>query len=151
MEDPHDLIDRFIRTHTSHFPRALREIQAGQKSSCWAWYILPTAPWVVRGREQGSHTNMHYSLRTDAQAKAYLSLPVTENVNLRQNYIDIVAAMRDSIQGGVKFSSMMGFLDDPKARASLRLFERIARETGDAVVRDVCLEVMLLIKENPDE
>jgi len=145
-DDPHDLISRFIRTHQSHFARALTEIKNGQKRSCWSWYLLPAAPWIVNGVESGSYTNMKYSLRTDEQAKAYLRLR-HDGVDLRRNYLDLVTAMRDSLSRGVKFSSMMGFLDDPKARASLRLFERISREVGDEELNGICREVMSMIKE----
>ena len=68
--DPHNL-KRYVETH-GYYPGALREIQQGQKSSCWMWYIFPTPPWIVNGQERGSGTNAYYSLRTDEQAKAYL-------------------------------------------------------------------------------
>lgn len=84
-EDPHDLFDRYIRTHACHFNDALSEIRNGRKSSCWMWYIFPTPPWIVNGREQGSWTNQKYSLRSDAQAEAYLKMEV-DGVNLRFVY-----------------------------------------------------------------
>jgi hypothetical protein len=69
--DPHDFIRRFIETHEEHFDIALSEIKRGKKRSCWSWFILPVAPWIVNGIERGSFTNRRYALRTDEQAKEY--------------------------------------------------------------------------------
>merc|ERR1712038_780867 len=51
--DPHNLC-RFTRTQKTHYQQAYDEIEAGRKQSCWSWYILPTAPWIVNGIERGS-------------------------------------------------------------------------------------------------
>jgi len=44
--DPYRL-NRFVNCQRSDFPRALREIKNGRKCSCWMWYVVPTAPWIV--------------------------------------------------------------------------------------------------------
>ena len=39
--DPFDLESRFVTTHTRHYATALKEIQNGQKRSCWSWHVGP--------------------------------------------------------------------------------------------------------------
>lgn len=51
-EDDDDRFDlnRFVRCQARDYDRALREIEVrGEKCSCWMWYVIPTAPWIVRG------------------------------------------------------------------------------------------------------
>merc|ERR1719284_1114419 len=69
--DPYDL-RRFTEKHRRHFEEALAEINRGHKTSCWSWYVLPTPPFVVDGRELGSATNRLYALKTDEEARAFL-------------------------------------------------------------------------------
>ena len=151
QQDPHDLHERFVSTHKSHFPSALQEIKNGRKCSCWSWYILPTAPWIVNGIERGSWTNREYSLRTDEQARAYLTLkptdPIAEGVDLRSNYLKIVTAIGDAVARGVSVRSLMGVLDDPKMRSSVKLFERISFELGDTELNKACQRTMRIIGE----
>jgi hypothetical protein len=33
---------------------ALREIRAGQKTSHWSWYCIPTPPFIINGVERGT-------------------------------------------------------------------------------------------------
>ena len=69
------------------------------------WYVFPTAPWVVRGREKGSWTNQQYALRdlppnrlrgTDA-ARAFLTFE-DPDVNLRDNYLAITLAAAEQLE-----------------------------------------------------
>ena len=47
--DPFDLESRFVTTHTRHFATALKEIQNGQKRSCWSWCVEPRSrPPLIR-------------------------------------------------------------------------------------------------------
>merc|ERR1719460_1266048 len=88
--DPYDLKRRFCETHKRDYPTALREIKRGRKSSCWSWYIFPSAPWVVNGEERGSGKNKIFALRDkppntlrgDKAARAYLRYQAS-GVNLR--------------------------------------------------------------------
>jgi uncharacterized protein (DUF1810 family) len=143
-EDPFNLHKRFIRTHLNHYSDALDEIRRGRKCSCWMWFIFPTPPWIVRGMEMGSGTNMHYALRTDEQAKAYLRFEAS-GVNLRANYIEITTVVRDQLKKGIDVVSLFGFLDAPKLRSSIAYFEKIGGEMGDEELRSLCASVMELL------
>lgn len=96
-KDKHNLYDRYVRHQRGCYNEALREIKAGQKCSCWMWYVFafiqisflvtlryvfPTPPFIVNGIERGSFMNQEYSLRTDEQALAYLEFEA-DGVNLR--------------------------------------------------------------------
>jgi len=78
------------------------------------------------------------------QIKSYLKFKC-DGVDLRQNYIDITLAIGDQLEQGVSFRRLLGVLDDPKARSSLQLFERISFEVQDKELNDACVRVMKLI------
>lgn len=65
-DDPHAL-RRFTSEQVHYHPIALAEIQQGRKSSCWAWYILPTPPFLRNGVPVGSPMNRMYELADDDQ------------------------------------------------------------------------------------
>eukprot|EP00931_Biecheleriopsis_adriatica_P111085 TRINITY_DN85427_c0_g1_i1.p1 TRINITY_DN85427_c0_g1~~TRINITY_DN85427_c0_g1_i1.p1 ORF type:complete len:201 (-),score=33.17 TRINITY_DN85427_c0_g1_i1:8-610(-) len=152
--DPYDLHRRFIFTHKADFAKALGEIRNGKKRSCWSWYIFPTAPWVVDGVERGSMTNKSYALRDhrpnqlrgDDAARAYLRTEA-EGVCLRRNYIEMMTAVAEQLEEGVPPVQLVGSLDDPKLRSSLRLFERISRNGFDAEVNSTCLRALKALEE----
>eukprot|EP00808_Paulinella_micropora_P021710 g55623.t1 len=145
--DPHGLKERFISKHKIYFSQALAEIKAGRKTSHWSWFIFPTPPFIVNGRERGSSVNRHYALRTDQQCKAYLKLPPVDGVDLRKNYIDIMTAVGQQLAAGKSLLSLVGSADDPKVRSSLRLFERIATEIEDQEVASCCRQVIHHLEE----
>lgn len=145
-EDPYDL-RRFIRCQRRDFKRALGEIRGGEKRSCWMWYVIPTAPWIVDGREKGSFTNRRYALRDGAGSssgnracEAYLKTPF-----LRNNYAKIIRAVADQLERGVSCRDLMGFLDAPKLKSSVELFARTSR-TFDAEVYEECTRVLASLK-----
>lgn len=126
-----------------------------RKRSCWSWYIFPTAPYVVNGIERGSWTNKRYALRDkpdaltgDNAAKAFLRHPEMDGVDLRQNYILIMTAVAEQVEAGVSVRSLVGFLDDPKLRSSLRFFERISRNGFDNEVHAVCVRALEAMDES---
>eukprot|EP00286_Rhodomonas_abbreviata_P021983 CAMPEP_0181308926 /NCGR_PEP_ID=MMETSP1101-20121128/11740_1 /TAXON_ID=46948 /ORGANISM="Rhodomonas abbreviata, Strain Caron Lab Isolate" /LENGTH=236 /DNA_ID=CAMNT_0023415375 /DNA_START=103 /DNA_END=813 /DNA_ORIENTATION=+ len=155
--DPYRIGSRFISKQARIFPQALKEIQGGRKSSHWMWYIIPTPPYAPGGVERGSGTNREWALRdlppndlkgNDA-ARAFLYYPEEGGVNLRKNYYEIITAVGDQLEQGNDPVSLMGYLDDPKLRSSVRLFEFVTRE--DAEMEDVhaaCLRVLTLLKED---
>lgn len=130
------------------YEKALREIQAGKKESCWMWYVIPTPPYVVDGVERGSERNRRYALRSMAEVRAYLSY-VADGVDLRRNYLGMMDAVRNRLMTGQKATSLMGTADEPKLRSSVRLFERATRNGADEELHAVLMEVLRLLRENP--
>jgi len=154
--DPYDLANRFCTKQHEFFDVALSEIKAGQKKSHWSWWIFPVAPFVVNGVEKGSATNRAYALRDlppndlrgDDAAYEFLRFHC-ESVDLRSNYIAMMSAVADQLEAGIPPIDLVGELDDPKLRSSLRLFERISRG-NDAEVNEVCQRVLAAMLENID-
>ena len=140
--DPHNLRERFVKPQALKFRTALAEIHGGKKRSHWSWFVLPVAPWIVDGVERGSPTNQYYALRTDEQAVAYLQFA---SGVLRRNYLEILAAIEAQLEMGVTLRLLMGVMDDPKARSSFGLFERIAASVGDDELRVTCARVLARI------
>jgi len=141
-----------LRRYTKHqavcFDKALGEIRRGRKSSCWMWYVIPTPPFVKDGVELGSAKNRHYSLRGEGEARAYLAFEA-DGVSLRRNYLEILAAVRDQLVGGVSAAALMGVLDAPKLVSSVLLFERLSRVVCDDELHTVCREVLQLLGTEP--
>jgi uncharacterized protein (DUF1810 family) len=137
--DPFHL-ERFVRMQSVMLDTALSEIQAGQKQSCWLWFILPTAPYIVNGIEHGSSMNRRYALRSDDECLAYV-----ENVSLRRNYIDVMNAIRTQLYHGNTMRHLFGSNDDVKAITSFRLFERIANVVQDEELSNLCRRVLNMV------
>ncbi|MEN6517898.1 MAG: DUF1810 domain-containing protein [Methanospirillum sp.] len=68
--DPYNL-DRFVQAQRRCYEQALNELRNGRKSSHWMWYIFPQLAGLGR-----SPISMEYSIRTLAEAEAYLRHPV---------------------------------------------------------------------------
>ena len=103
----------------------------------------------MNGVERGSSTNKHYALRTDEQVVAYLRLEAG-GINLRRNYLAMLNAIAAQLETGISFLRLMGDLDEPKARSSFALFERIAAEMGDAELSSACKRVIYLVEAPAD-
>jgi len=110
------------------------------------WYIYPTPPFFVNGEERGSWTNQHYSLRSDAQAEAYLKFE-KNGINLRNNYLEITLAARDQLKKGVDVFRLFGSADVPKFKSSINYFYQMAETLGDQKLKDLAEEVIELLKE----
>jgi len=68
--DPHDL-KRFVKAQEEAYERALAEIKSGRKRSHWMWYIFPQIAGLGF-----SSTSVFYSIKSVAEARAYLGHPV---------------------------------------------------------------------------
>ena len=151
--DPHNIEWRFVGPQKENFANAIQEIKNGYKESCWSWFMLPTAPYIVDGVERGSYMNREYALRGDDAVEAYLTFQTTTTIdgtpiNLRSNYLEIVSAMRDQLRhNGLTLSDIMGDMDDRKAISSFRLFERIGRNMNDKELYHLCGDVLELCGE----
>lgn len=150
--DPYQFVSRFVENQASVYAAAIREIeQYGYKRSCWMWFVLPSAPYVVDGVERGSNMNRKYSLRSDEEVKAYLTFPTTFGVNLRNNYVRMVRAVRRCLQTtNTTVEEIFGSIDAPKAVSSFRLFERVASasKTNDEELYQHCHAVLGLINKD---
>ncbi|CAE7238886.1 unnamed protein product, partial [Symbiodinium sp. KB8] len=133
-------LHRFTEAQKDTFAKALGEIRAGRKSSCWMWFVIPTPPHVVHGVEKGSSVNRRFALRSDEEARAYLAYE-NDGVNLRQNYLAMMTAVRDQLRAGKSVPSLMGQFDAPKLASSVRLFERVTRG-GDDQLQSVLQDIM---------
>ncbi len=111
--DPHDL-NRFVRAQDSDYARALEEIQWGQKRSHWIWYIFPQ----FEGLGQSS-TSKKYSIKSVAEAKAYLAHPV-----LGPRLIECCEAAL-KIEGR-SAHTIFGSPDDLKLKSCATLFAQIS-------------------------
>lgn len=70
LDDPHDLV-RFVRAQTGDYTQALAEIRSGRKRSHWMWYVFPQFDGLGF-----SAMSKRYSMKTTAEAVAYLAHPV---------------------------------------------------------------------------
>ena len=69
-DDPYDL-SRFVHAQADAFERALPERQRGQKRTHWMWHIFPQVDGLAF-----SSISKHYSIKSVAEAKAYLDHPI---------------------------------------------------------------------------
>jgi uncharacterized protein (DUF1810 family) len=123
VRQPKSRLKRFTDMQKAVYNKALSEIRAGRKSSCWMWYVIPTPPHIVNRVERGSSINRRYALRSDDEVRAYLRYVDPETgIDLRSNYLEIMMAVRDQLRTGKKASSLMGTMDEPKLKSSVKLF-----------------------------
>eukprot|EP00913_Durusdinium_trenchii_P003237 g2993.t2 len=106
------------------------------------WFMIPTPPYLVDGIERGSARNRRFALRTDEEVREYLRFEA-DGVSLRQNYLGLMKAILDQLKKGRQVTQLMGVVDEPKLRSSVRLFERAARDT-DPELHLVLIELMTL-------
>ena len=145
-DDPFDIVSRFVIPHTALFATALQEIQDGRKESHWMWYMFPTPPFLIDGVEAGSSMNRQFALRTDEQAVAFLQY-ARNDVDLRQNYLDLVQAVLTQLQAGTYVQELFPYGDHKKVMSSLQLFERIGVRLGDQELYTQCQKVLAVIAE----
>jgi len=107
--DPYDL-RRFVDAQADAFERALAELQRGQKRTHWMWYIFPQFDGLGF-----SSTSTRYSIKSIAEAKAYLCHPV-----LGPRLMECAEAVV-RIEGRSAFE-IFGSPDDVKLRSCATLF-----------------------------
>lgn len=148
-DDPFGLRSRFCLEQRLCFDEAMEEIRSGRKRGHWSWFLFPTAPYVVEGEERGSMMNREYCLRDpppndlrgDDAARAFLRFSA-EGVDLRANYVAMMTAVAEQLESGRTAEELVGFMDEPKLRSSLELFERVARGGFDEEVCALCLRAL---------
>jgi uncharacterized protein (DUF1810 family) len=109
VDDPHDL-NRFVQAQEDDYDQALSEIRSGRKQSHWMWYVFPQFDGLGF-----SPTSRRYSIKSVAEAKAYLAHPV-----LGPRLLECAeAALR--VEGRSAFE-IFGSPDDVKLRSCATLF-----------------------------
>jgi uncharacterized protein (DUF1810 family) len=107
--DPHNL-SRFVQAQETVYDQAISEIKRGRKQSHWMWYIFPQFDGLGF-----SATSRRYSIKSLAEAEAYLSHPV-----LGPRLIECTEAAI-GVKGRSAFE-IFGSPDDMKLRSSATLF-----------------------------
>ena len=120
-----DKLDRFRQAQDAPhagYAVALRELQAGEKTSHWIWYVFPQ----LAGLGQSS-TAVYYGLAGVEEAAAYLRDRV-----LGARLIAAAAAVRAHLAGArvcpIRLAGLMGSeIDALKLVSSMTLFAHVAK------------------------
>ena len=116
-------LTRFILAHEEKYESALLELETGQKTSHWMWYIFPQM--IGLGT---SEMSIKYAITDESEAIGYL-----------QNSLlfDHLAAVTKAIHGHVvvmnkKVLNVLGSdIDVIKLKSSLHLFSQLAKQLRD--------------------
>ena len=111
--DPHNL-SRFVEAQEQDYDQALSEIRRGRKQSHWMWYIFPQFDGLGF-----SATSRRYSIKSLAEAEAYLRHPV-----LGPRLIECAEAAL-GVEGRSAFE-IFGSPDDMKLRSCATLFASVS-------------------------
>lgn len=111
--DPFDL-NRFVQAQAPIYATALAELSAGCKKSHWMWFIFPQ----IDGLGFSATTKL-YSIKSLAEARAYLAHPVL-GARLVE-CTDTVLALK-----GKTALEIFGRPDDMKLQSSMTLFAAIS-------------------------
>jgi uncharacterized protein (DUF1810 family) len=113
--DPFDL-ERFVRAQAPDYDRALSELRDGEKRSHWMWYVFPQIEGLGH-----SQVSRRYSIKSAAEARAYLDHPVL-GPRLRE-----CAAVVHGIAGR-SAAEIFGSPDELKLRSCATLFARVSSD-----------------------
>ena len=111
--DPYNL-GRFVQAQEQNYDQALAEIKRGRKQSHWMWYIFPQFDGLGF-----SATSRRYSIKSRAEAEAYLSHPL-----LGPRLIECAEAIL-AVEGRSAFE-IFGSPDDMKLRSCATLFASVS-------------------------
>ena len=109
MSDPYNL-QRFVAAQNPVFDRVLAELEAGEKSSHWMWFVFPQ----IKGLGRSPLAN-EYAISSREEAVAYLAHPLL-GPRLRQ-----CARLVNQVEGR-SIHQLFGSPDDMKFRSSMTLF-----------------------------
>lgn len=125
-------LKRFIdaqdgRGSGSSFEQALREIEAGEKESCWIWYIFPQFLDPVRA---SSSNNRACQLHSQAEAIAFL-----QHDSLGPRFVQIATAVSKALENHWDTTRaatrvMGGRIDAIKLHHSATVFHLPAKKAG---------------------
>jgi len=111
--DPYDLA-RFVRAQENVYEQVLSEIRSGKKRTHWMWYIFPQVEGLAF-----SSTSQHYSIKSIAEAKAYLDHPI-----LGPRLLECTEAVVQV--DGRSAMEIFGSPDDLKLRSCATLFASVS-------------------------
>jgi uncharacterized protein (DUF1810 family) len=113
--DPYDLA-RFVDAQAANYSRALAELRAGEKRSHWMWYVFPQIDGLGH-----SPMSRRYSIKSGAEARAYLEHPVL-GLRLRESFAAVNAI------AGRSAHEIFGSPDDLKFRSCATLFDSVSEK-----------------------
>jgi uncharacterized protein (DUF1810 family) len=111
--DPFDL-NRFVQAQAPSYTTALTELSAGSKRSHWMWFVFPQ----IDGLGFSATTKL-YSIKSLAEARAYLTHPV-----LGARLVECTRTVL-SLKGRTALD-IFGKPDDMKLQSSMTLFAAIS-------------------------
>jgi uncharacterized protein (DUF1810 family) len=117
LGDPYNL-DRFVQAQEDDYEQALSEIRSGRKRTHWMWYIFPQIDGLAV-----SSTAKHYSIKSLAEARAYLEHPIL-GPRLRE-----CAEAAVGVEGR-SAREIFGSPDDLKLRSCATLFSCVLPPTS---------------------
>ena len=151
MSDDKFNLERFVRRQKEDYDRAYKELLEESKRSHWMWWIFPQITGLGQSRMTESYfegtarhgcraprsnmmtsTSQEYSIKSMAEAKAYLEHPV-----LGKNIREISKLLTTINQSNA--SIVFGYPDDLKLRSSMTLFAEAAESDED---RNIFLKVL---------
>ena len=112
-DDPYDL-KRFVEAKEDDYRTALSEVRAGRKRSHWMWYIFPQFDGLAF-----SSTSRRYSIKSMAEAEAYLRHPILGPRLLESARAALGVEGRSALE-------VFGTPDDMKLRSSATLFASVS-------------------------
>lgn len=107
-------LNRFLQAQQADYERALSEIKSGRKRSHWMWYVFPQFDGLG-----SSPTSKRYSIKSVAEAKAYLSHPI-----LGSRLIECAEAVL-SVEGRTAYE-IFSSPDDMKLKSCATLFAYVS-------------------------
>jgi uncharacterized protein (DUF1810 family) len=119
--DTYDL-QRFVQAQDTGYDQALSELRAGLKQSHWMWWIFPQLDGLA-----ASPTSKYYSIKSVAEAKAYLAHPM-----LGPRLVECAEAVL-AVEGR-SATEILGSPDDLKLRSCATLFAHVSSQ-GSAFKR----------------
>tara|TARA_Y100001970_G_scaffold292513_1_gene434090 strand:+ start:792 stop:1217 length:426 start_codon:yes stop_codon:yes gene_type:complete len=115
MNDIYNL-DRFIKAQENSYHIALKEIENGEKSSHWMWFVFPQIDGLGM-----SSISKEYSIKSNQEAEDYLN----HNI-LGKRLIEITNALMKIENKSAR--SIFGYPDNLKLKSSMTLFKIISSD-----------------------
>ena len=120
--DPFDL-DRFVQAQARAYARAIDELEGGEKTTHWMWFVFPQFAGLGR-----SDMAQRYAIASLDEARAYLAHPL-----LGPRLVECCETLLRL--RGLSASDIFGWPDDRKLRSSMTLFAQVAPTADSPFVR----------------